>query len=119
MTQVRRLDEDHDMTFGYGLGCIAERSEACAQNVKTRLLLLQGEWFLDLTDGVPWLQKIMTKPARTLLANTIIKRRIATTTDVTEIVSYQSSFSSETRKLTISVSVRTVYGDVVNIKVSK
>ena len=61
MTQVRRLDDDHDMTFGYGLGCIAERSEACAQNVKTRLLLLEGEWFMDLTAGVPWLQKILIK----------------------------------------------------------
>lgn len=119
MTQVRRLDDDHDMTFGYGLGCIAERSEACAQNVKTRLLLLEGEWFLDLTAGVPWLQKILIKPARVLLANTIIRRRIATTADVAEIVNYDSVFSSETRKLTIAVTVRTVYGDVVNIKVSK
>ncbi|MDQ7745455.1 hypothetical protein [Hydrogenophaga pseudoflava] len=116
---VRRLDDAHDMTFGYGLGCIAERSEACAQNVKTRLLLLQGEWFLDLNAGVPWLQKILIKPARVLLANTIIRRRIATTPDVAEIVSYESNFASESRKLTVSVTVRTVYGDVVDIKVSK
>lgn len=30
-----------------------------AQAIRTALLLFQGTWFLDLTQGVPWLQSIL------------------------------------------------------------
>ena len=48
---VRRLDPGHDMTFGQGLANYARDDEATAQAVKTRLLLLFNEWFLDTGAG--------------------------------------------------------------------
>lgn len=115
---VRRLSPDHDMTFGNGLADYAERAEAVAQNVKTRLLLLQEEWFLDTRAGVPWLQKIMVKPVRLLLANTIIKRTMLQTVGVTKIVKYSTSFDRETRRLTVAATLNTIYGETIDIKVS-
>ncbi len=116
---VRRLTPDHDMTFGNGLADYAERAEAVAQNVKTRLILLQEEWFLDLSAGVPWLQKIMVKPARLLLANTIIKRTMLKTDGVTKIVSYSTSFDRETRRLNVAATLNTIYDETIDIQVSK
>lgn len=119
MKIVRRLSPKHDMTFGNGLADYAERAEAVAQNVKTRLLLLQEEWFLDLSAGVPWLQKIMTKPARLILANSIIKRTILKTEGVSGIVSYSTSYDRDTRILNIAATMNTVFGENVDIQVSK
>lgn len=115
----RRLDDNHDMTFGGGLANFATRSEACAQNVRTRLMLIQEEWFLDITNGVPYLQQIAVKPADLALVESVIKQRILDTEDVAELRSFDMQFDSETRKLSIQATVSTVYGDTLNIKVVK
>lgn len=116
---VRRLDGNHDMTFGHGLADMAVEAEACAQNVKTRLLLLQGEWFLDTESGVPYLQQIMTKPANVSLAEAIIRRIILETEDVSEIRTLSVSFDRDTRRLSVAATVANVYGSVTNIRVSQ
>ena len=116
---VRRLDGNHDMTFGHGIADMAVEAEACAQNVKTRLLLLQGEWFLDTDAGVPYLQQIMVKPANPALTEAIVKRTILETEDVSEIRSFSMTFDRNTRRMTISATVATIYGSVANIKVTK
>jgi hypothetical protein len=116
---VRRIDGNHDMTFGHGIADMAVEAEACAQNVKTRLLLLQQEWFLDTDAGVPWLQDIMVKPANLALAESIVKRIILETEDVSELRSFSMTFDRNTRRLTIFATVANIYGSVANIKVTK
>ncbi len=115
---VRRLDGNHDMTFGHGIADMAVQAEACAQNVKTRLLLLQQEWFLDTDAGVPWLQDIMVKPANLLVAQAEIKRCILQTDGVQAIERFDLLFDSQTRKMTVVAALKTIYGTVNNIKVS-
>lgn len=115
---VRRLDSNHDMTFGYGLANYSTDAEACSQNVKTRLLLLQEEWFLDTTAGVPWLQQIMVKPADLALAESIIKERILTTEGIESIQAFDFTFDANTRKVNIACTVKTIYATVENIRVS-
>jgi len=116
---VRRLDGNHDMTFGHGLADMATQAEACAQNVKTRLLLLQEEWFLDTSAGVPYLQQIMVKPANTALAESLIKQTILGTEGVSELRGFSMSFDRNTRRMSIAATVATVYGTTANIRVTK
>lgn len=116
---VRRLDEGHDMTFGQGVANYARDDEATAQKVKTRLLLLFNEWFLDTDAGVPHLQQIMVRPSNLPLAEAIIKRTIIETEGVAELRSFGMTFDRETRRLTIQATVANTYGTVANIKVSQ
>lgn len=116
---ARRLDDAHDMTFGQGLANYARDAEATAQSVKTRLLLLNGEWFLDLDAGVPYLQKIMVRPANLPLAESVIKRTILETEGVAELRSFVMTFDREPRRLTIQATVVNTYGTVSNIRVSQ
>ncbi len=115
---ARRLDPGHDMTFGQGLANYARDDEATAQAVKTRLLLLFGEWFLDAGAGVPHLQQIMVRPSSLPLAEAIIKRTILETEGVAEIRDFGMTIERETRRLTIQATVTNIYGTVTNIKVS-
>lgn len=117
--RVRRLDDGHDMTFGRGFGCIAEDAEAVAQRVKTRLYLLLGEWFLDTSDGMPYLQAIMVRPADVPFVEAVVKQRILGTEGISTLTDFQMIYSSLTRRIDISCTVTTVYGSVANIKVSK
>ena len=116
---VRRLDEGHDMTFGQGVANYARDDEATAQKVKTRLLLLKGEWFLDTDAGVPHLQQIMVRPSNLPLAEAIIKQTILETEGVEALRSFGMTFDRDTRRLTIQATVTNIYGSVVNIKVTK
>lgn len=116
---VRRLDPGHDMTFGQGVANYARDDEATAQAVKSRLLLLFDEWFLDTAAGVPHLQKIMVRPSNLPLAESIIKRTILQTEGVAELRSFGMTFDRETRRITIQATVANTYGTVANIRVTQ
>lgn len=115
---TRRLSPTWDMTFGNGLSNYARDAEATAQAVKTRLQLLREEWFLDTSAGVPYLQEICTKPANLPLAQSLIKQTILDTEGVREIVSFDLSVSTETRRMSVYTQVRTIYDDISTIKVN-
>lgn len=108
---VRRLDQNHDMMFGYGLQNFATEQEACMQNVKTRLYILRGEWFLDTDAGVPYLQSIMgIKPPDFPLTESIIKQRILQTTDVVALANFELLFDRNTREANVRSDIITIYG---------
>ncbi len=109
---VRRLDANHDMTFGFGAGNYARDAEAVRQSVRTRLLTHLGEWFLDLDAGVPWLDRILTKPADLALAESLIKRCIAQTEGVASIDRFALTFDRSARAVSIAAAVTTIYGPI-------
>lgn len=113
---VRRLSDKWDMTFGQGLFNYARDQEAVSQNVKSRLQLLKEEWFLDVEAGVPYLQEIMVKPSNFPLAESIIKQTIIETDGIDELRNFQLLFDRETRRLTVTATVTTIYGTTENIR---
>ena len=123
MQLTRRLDANHDMTFGRGLANFAVNAEACAQNVRTRLLMLQGEWFLDTSAGVPYLpndyvtKALTDKPADPAYADAVIQTIVLDTDGVDAITAYSSTFTRSTRKFAAKITLTTVYGTTENIEV--
>ena len=107
--RVRALDANGDMSFGHGQADFLINSpEAVAQVVRTRLLLLQGEWFLDVTDGLAFSTAIAgynTRPTYDLA----IRERILETQGVLAIESYSSARDPQ-RRLTVSATISTIYG---------
>lgn len=116
--RVRRIDKSHDMTFGRGRGNFADLAESVAQRVKTRLYLLKGEWFLDTTAGVPYLQKIATKPVDVAYAESVLKQTILQTDGVASITEWSADLNRQTRKFSVACRVTTIYGTTENIMVS-
>lgn len=115
---VRRLSPDWDMTFGQGLGNFARDAEAVGQDVKTRLQLLQEEWFLDLDAGIPYLQDIAVKPSNVTLAESIIKQCILDTAGVDEITEFAVTYDRDSRVFGVTATLRTIYDNFSEIKVS-
>jgi hypothetical protein len=108
--RYRALDANGDYSGGRGQGNFLINSPACvAQSVLTRLRLWQGEWFLDVTEGTPWLQQILGKFAKTVY-DFAIKTRVLGTTGVTSIASYSSTLDDVTRKLSVSMTINTQFG---------
>lgn len=123
MQLTRRLDANHDMTFGQGLANFAVDAEATAQNVRTRLELLQGEWFLDTSAGVPYLQNdyvakaITDKPADLAFSEAAVQQEILDTDGVDSLDGFASQFNRDTRLFSVQATVKTEFGTTENIKV--
>lgn len=108
--KYRKLTKDNDYTFGLGNGNFyTDEPEAVAQAVQTRLWLIEGEWFLDITEGTPYNSQILG--AGTIgRYDAAIQDRILGTPGVTEIVQYASSVDPNTRLAVIDATVNTIYG---------
>lgn len=84
---------------------------AFAQAVLTRLRLLTGEWFVDVTEGLPASTQILgvrTQPTY----DRAIRDRIAGTQGFKSIISYSSSLVGTTRRLSVNARLDSVFGVV-------
>jgi len=106
--KYRALSSTGDYTFGQGnANFLINTPAAVGQAVKTRLLLMQGEWFLDVTDGTPYASQVLGKNTQTTY-DQAIRQRILQTEGVTGIASYSSSVVK--RSLKVAATIDTLYG---------
>lgn len=103
------LDETGNLAFVHG-------AEAVGQHARQRLKTFRGEWFLDTTAGVPWLDQIMGKGYNPALAEALVKAEILGTDGVTGISTFSVSFANTTRNLIIKeIEVTTTYDEEVRV----
>lgn len=106
--KVRKLSASGDYMMGHGdLDFSQDTPEAVAQNAMTRLALWRGTWFIDTQEGTPWLQQILGKHEA---ADVVIRSRILETPGVLSIESFESILDPDSRRLTITATLNTQYG---------
>ena len=110
--RYRALTAAGDSTFGSGSTAFyVNNVQAVAQAIMTRLLLMSGECFLDVTEGTPYSTEILGR-GTTGLYDAAIKDRILGTEGVVDISAYSSFLNRATRALTVTATVDTVYGPI-------
>ncbi|MCU4483573.1 MULTISPECIES: hypothetical protein [Acinetobacter] len=110
--RYRKQDEQGDYSFGSGLNDFhIDRSEAVALAIETRLKLWVGEWFADTSDGTGWSQAILGKQSKNLYELTL-RQRVLETYGVVSIETFQSYLDRDSRKLTVSMVVNTIFGQL-------
>lgn len=111
---VRKLDPiTWEPQYGNGQNNFISDLDAVTQIIATRLRLFEGEWFLNLQDGLPLFQSILGSSGsqRNLeVITNIISQRILGTVYVLSIISLTASYIG--RKFTFSASVNTQFGTV-------
>ena len=112
--KVRKLDENGDIVTNGVLWNYD--SSAIAQNVSTRLKLFLGEYFRDITEGVPWLEKedggdgIFGKGYSLSQVESILRQRIVRTSGVVKLLKFTMDYTPTNRKISIYVMILTDYG---------
>lgn len=119
--KYRKLDENED----YTIGCrdeMYEGTEAVAQAVKTRLLLLFGEWWENRQDGTPLFEKVLGQRLRTDETpdeiDLVFSERISSTQGVSEITRFESKIEAESRAYTAEITIKTVYDTEFSVSIS-
>jgi hypothetical protein len=109
--KYRSLDVNGDYTFG--INQYKNGVEAVAQAIQTRMYLFYGEWWENLTDGLPMFQSILGTfggDDNRQAVDLIISERILGTLGVSDIASYSSTFIN--RRYSANAVVNTIYGTV-------
>lgn len=108
--RYRKLTPEGDYALGGRQAFLVNSPETVAQAVLTRLRLWRGEWFIDVRDGTPYLQEILGKRRLGRNPDAAIRERILGTEGVREILTYESTYDGNTRRLSVTATLSTIYG---------
>lgn len=113
MKDLRLDSTSHDLVvLDYDLS-IAEGLDQVTQNIKIRLLFVYNEWFLDANKGVPFYERIGIKDPDIAVVDSIIKSTIVETPGVTQLISYESTYSAQDRSFGATFKCETEYGESI------
>lgn len=90
-----------------------EKTEVARQWVSVRLKTLLGEWFLDTSQGIDWINILSQKGNRTLV-DTVIQRTIVETRFVTRLVSYTSTQQTGSFRYSVSFRAEVETGEIIS-----
>jgi len=110
--KYRKLDENGDSTFGSQVFYTGR--EAVAQAILTRLRLLYGEWWENTADGLPLFESILRAYGGNDVREAVdllISERIQGTENVTQLITYESTFDPNTRHYGAYCIVDTAFGE--------
>jgi len=109
----------HDLdTRSLGMKVVSG-AEAVIQNIRIKLKLWTGEWFMDTEAGTPYLEDILGKRISLAGALAAIRASIMEVDGVQTITRFEYQFNRQTRKLDFEFEVSTPYGNLELLKVRK
>jgi len=69
------LTNDLDLSTGSPV-FETDRTELVRQRLEASLALIQGEWFLDLSEGTAWLRVVGRKPDEQIARDVVVERAL-------------------------------------------
>ena len=116
--KYRKLDKNGDYVFGNNSYDYIEKDEAIAQAIKTKLYLFYGEWWEDISLGLPMFQSILGQVSNSNLRQSVILLCAEQINLVEGVVSVDSiSVDISARKLGLTIDVTTENGTTINLEV--
>jgi len=107
------LDSNNNLVVENGIIKRVSDAEEVSQRIKTTLLFYLGEWFLNTSIGIPWLEDIFIKPANLNNIESILKSEVLNVPGVSRITDFSMSYEkSPSRKLTINMNVISTFGEI-------
>lgn len=109
MVDIALHANDHDILIKDGDFLLIDNAERVAQQIKVKLLTFLGEWFLDTTWGVPYLEYILVKQPNQELIKQILSEQILSVDDVKSLNALELDYQVKVRTLIINYEVSTEY----------
>lgn len=110
-----RLDADGDLYIGPNGPELIGGIEGVTQLAVIQLRLFLGEWFANLEEGLPWMQEILgekfDEELESLIRKLVTHRMTRKVPGVTALLALVVKFDGSPRALSISLGLRTVFGD--------
>lgn len=103
---------DHDITIeGFDLQLVTG-IDRVAQQIKIRFLFFLGEWFLNVSQGVPYYRDILIKAPNRAVVEGLLREVIITTPNVLAVDELSFEYDSVTRELDVRFRADTDFGEL-------
>lgn len=112
--KVSRIDADNDWTFGRGKANYLSKGPAVHQKVITRLQSFKNDWFLNIDDGIDWIDLLGRKGTQDTIQREV-ERVILQTYGVARIDELDIIVDNSLRLATISATITDIYSETFSI----
>lgn len=106
-----RLNDDGDLDVVNNNLILTTGQEAIKQDLQTRLKTFLSEWFLDISEGVPYYQEILVKQPSFTVVSDVLKTIILETPGVLELTNFVFDYLV-TRELHLEFTAETIDGPI-------
>lgn len=110
------LTSSHDLRIeGGDLFLLNEEALVARQTLKINLLTLQGEWWEDLSIGIPYLQDILRKGVGKVFVDTIIKSAIEDSYNIASLDEFVSEITADRVYIIRQFRATTSGGEIISL----
>jgi len=106
MSDLTLKDDGLGLVFFNGDLVLNFGADAVKQHIGQRLKMFSGEWFLNLSEGVPYYQDILVKNPNPDIIDGIFKNVILSTPGVDELLTFNLNYDAALRTLSLDFSAR-------------
>ena len=103
-----------DIVLQNGDILMIDNAERVAQQIQITLRFWFGEWFLNTTDGVPYLEYILVKQPNMAHIRQILTEQIQSVEGVKAVTDMELTFNQRERNLLVEYTADTDYGLVTD-----
>lgn len=104
MTYDLKLSKSGDLDLdAQGRASLIGGAEQIAQQIRLTLSIFLGEWFLDISFGVPYFESILGKGRNRYEIEAIVRRKVRDVPGVREIGSISIEIDKKSRKAEITI----------------
>jgi len=103
--------ETNDLIFKNFDFFLFDDTNQIMQNLAIRLRFVLGEWFLDITQGVPYFEVFFKKSPNQIQIESILKQEIVNTRGIIELTAFESSFDQAKRIYYVKFSAKSIFGE--------
>lgn len=115
MTDIAIDETTGDLAIANNQLVLIAGADEVTQRVRARLRMIRGEWFLNPAKGVPFRETIWVKGMPLTRIAAAIKREVLHVSGVLELLSYEQTFDSALRKLTVSLDIRATDDTIIQV----
>lgn len=119
--QYRKIDENGDYVFGNNQGDYLSDTAAIGQAIATKLRMLYGEWFEDVSVGLPYFQSMLGQVSNDQIKRVLsmsVTQALQDMEDVQGIKSITIDYDNVNRILKMQVDVTTSQGETATAEVN-
>lgn len=97
------LNGNHDIYLDGNDLALTTTDTETIQDLGIRLRFFMGEWFIDVTAGVPYFQEVLKKGVNIKAISSLFKKEIMDSETVSEILEFELSYDDRTLRLDFKV----------------
>lgn len=105
-----QVDNSGELVFANGDLVLLDGTDAIAQNLRIALRMFKGEWFLNVDEGVPYIQNIFIKAPRISVITVLLRKAILSVAGVEEIKTFDVQVDAAARSLSVTFDARLADG---------